>query len=415
MVSSDSGMSGSPREVGVLYSVPFDSRLEDELQDPLITTAEGLDRAVDEGRSGGVIGLDTEFVWERTYYPRLGLIQLATGVGQCYLIDTLAVPDLASLGSLLSDRAVVKVLHDAPQDLTILKRATGGNPVNVFDTRVAAGFCGYRASLSLQELLKAMMDVMLDKSETRTDWVKRPLSSRQIDYAIDDVRYLIELRERITELAIRLGREDWLVEELSLLDRGELYEERHPNDQYLRVKGLGRVPSRDLGALRAITAWREEHARKTDVPRRHVMQDEALVRLARLRPRRTGSLSSIRGLPSGFADRYGAEMIDALKEGDQAGVSKGPRPRPPSPEEEVRTEFALAYVRGKSLKEGIDPALVGSRNEVREVVLDNEGSDGLLSGWRRAFVGDELIRVLRGERSLRLDTKTGLPLVVENT
>tara|TARA_B100001123_G_C14632317_1_gene758247 strand:+ start:116 stop:442 length:327 start_codon:yes stop_codon:yes gene_type:complete len=108
-------------------------------------------------------------------------------------------------------------------------------------------------------------------------------------------------------------------------------------------------------------------------------------------------------------------MIDALKEGDQAGVSKGPRPRPPSPEEEVRTEFALAYVRGKSLKEGIDPALVGSRNEVREVVLDNEGSDGLLSGWRRAFVGDELIRVLRGERSLRLDTKTGLPLVVENT
>ena len=383
------------------------------MQDSLVTTVDGLSRAVEDGRSGGVIGLDTEFVWERTYYPRLGLIQLSTAAERCYLIDTVALTELDPLGALLDDPEIVKVLHDAPQDLTILKRATGGTPVNVFDTRVAAGFCGNRASLSLQELLKEMLGVVLEKSETRTDWVKRPLSQRQVDYAIDDVRYLIDLRERILERAAQLGRDAWLTEELSVLDRAELYEERHPDDQYLRVKGMGRVSSRDLGALQAITAWREQEARKIDIPRRHVIQDEALVRLARLRPRRRDALSSIRGLPPGFLDRHGDRVIDALKEGDHASISKGPRSKPPSPEEEVRTEFALAYVRGKALREGIDPALVGSRNEVREVVQNDGPTSGLLSGWRRSFVGDELLCVLKGERTLRLDTDTGLPLIVD--
>lgn len=383
------------------------------MHDSLVTTVDGLNHAVEEGRRGGVIGLDTEFVWERTYYPRLGLIQLSTAAGRCYLIDTVELTELSPLGALLSDPDIVKVLHDAPQDLTILKRATGGVPVNVFDTRVAAGFCGYRASLSLQDLLRELLEVKLEKSETRTDWVKRPLSQRQVDYAIDDVRYLIELRERILERAAQLGRSAWLAEELALLDRADLYDERHPDDQYLRVKGMGRVPSRDLGALQAVTAWRECEARRTDVPRRHVMQDEALLRLARMRPRRKDALSSIRGLPPGFVDGHGDTVVDVLKEGDQASLSKESRSKPPSPEEEVRTEFALAYVRGKALKEGIDPALVGSRNEVREVVQNEGTAPGLLSGWRGAFVGNELLCVLRGERSLRLDADTGLPFVVE--
>ncbi len=383
------------------------------MQDLLITSPERMNDAVEEGRRGGVIGLDTEFVWERTYYPRLGLIQLSTSAGRSYLIDTVAIRSLEPLGRLLSDRQVVKVLHDAPQDLTILKRSTGATPVNVFDTRVAAGFCGFRASLSLQELVKELMDVKLEKSETRTDWVKRPLSKRQIEYAIDDVRHLPELRERLLEKTAHLGRDGWLAEEMSLLDQAHLYEERHPDDQYLRVKGMGRVSSRDLGALQAVTAWREEEARRTDVPRRHVVQDETLVRLARLRPRHRKAISSIRGLPHGFVDRYGASVIDVLKEGDRTPVSKKPRIRPATPEEEVRTEFALAYVRGKALRKGIDPALVGSRNEVREVVQENGSGAGVLVGWRRLFVGDELLCVLRGERSLKLDVETGLPSIVD--
>ena len=183
----------------------------------MIDTASGLRSLVDRARKTGVVALDTEFVWERTYYPQLGLVQVGLSDDDCSLVDAAAL-DLTPLGEILEDPAIVKILHDAQQDLSLLRRATGSAARNVFDTQLAAGFVGLSATASLQDLVQALFDVTLPKTATRTDWLRRPLSDEQVDYALDDVRYLPEAREILLDRAERLGRAGWMAEELDAGD-----------------------------------------------------------------------------------------------------------------------------------------------------------------------------------------------------
>ena len=156
----------------------------------MITSQQQLQALIVRARATDTVAIDTEFVWERTYYPRLGLIQLALSDEDCFLIDPCALTDLSPLGELLADPAVVKIFHDAPQDLIILHQATGAVPQNIFDSRLAGGFAGLSAALSLGNLIKELLDIDLAKTGTHTNWLRRPLNPKQIDYAIDDVRYL---------------------------------------------------------------------------------------------------------------------------------------------------------------------------------------------------------------------------------
>ena len=176
----------------------------------MIESIDELAAVCREAEAAGLVGLDTEFVWERTYYPQLGVVQLSIDQDRCYLVDTVVLDAFEPLGALLGNGQVVKILHDAPQDLTIMKRLTGVSPRNIFDTRVAAGFVGYRASLSLQDLTKYLLNLSLEKTETRTDWLKRPLSDKQVKYALDDVRWLPAIREKTLERANRNGRFAWM-------------------------------------------------------------------------------------------------------------------------------------------------------------------------------------------------------------
>jgi ribonuclease D len=382
----------------------------------MIETKEELRDVCGAARETGLIGLDTEFVWERTYYPQLGVVQISIDNERCYLVDTVALNDFGPLADILMDPDVVKILHDAPQDLTILKRLTGSSPKNVFDTRVGAGFIGLRASLSLQDLTKYVLNLSLEKTETRTDWLKRPLSDKQVDYALDDVRYLPEIRERIIEKATKNGRLEWMSQELSLLDDPSGYEPRDPEEQYTRVKGVGRVNDRDMGSLQALTAWRERAAEELDLPRRHVVSDELLVAVSKARPSSISKLRQIRSIQSTVVDRHGHALLKALKEGGERKLTPLPKPNQSTPKDDVRVEFGLAFVRGRAIDEGVDPALIGSRNDVRDAVLNgsSNGSVRLMSGWRKEFVGDDLQRVLRGECGLRIGGKHGLPRVVES-
>lgn len=381
----------------------------------MIETTEELREVCGAAVEAGLIGLDTEFVWERTYYPQLGVVQISIDNERCYLVDTVALEDFNPLADVLADDSVVKILHDSPQDLTILKRLTGASPKNVFDTRIAAGFVGLRASLSLQDLTKYILNMSLDKTETRTDWLKRPLSDKQVDYALDDVRYLPEIRDRIIERAERNGRLPWMEQELRLLDDPSTYEPRDPEEQYTRVKGVGRVSDRDLGTLQSLTAWRERVAKELDLPRRHVVSDEILVAVAKARPATIGKLRSIRAVQASVVDRYGHGLLEAVEAGKGRKVKALPRPNQSSPKDDVRVEFGLAFVRGRAIDEGVDPALIGSRNDVRDAVLNGSenGVPRLMSGWRKEFVGDDLQRVLRGECGLRIGGKHGLPRVEE--
>ncbi len=396
----------------VLYS----PSTETETRRLMITTKEALGEVCREATDAGLIGLDTEFVWERTYYPQLGVVQLSIDKDRCYLVDTIALTTYEPLAGVLADAQVVKILHDSPQDLTILKRLTGTAPRNIFDTRIAAGFVGLRASLSLQDLVKYILKHSLGKTETRTDWLKRPLSGKQIEYALDDVRYLPELRERIVKRADRNCRSAWMEQELAQLDNPAAYEPRDPQEQYMRVKGAGRVSDCDLGTLQSVTAWREHAAEDLDLPRRHVVSDEVLVAVSKMRPTTIDKLRQIRAVQTSVVDRHGQDLLKAVLDGRERRLTPLPKSNQSSPRDDVRVEFGLAFVRGRALDEGVDPALIGSRNDVRDAVLNGAAGEEakLMTGWRKDFVGEDLQRVLRGDCGLRIGGKQGLPRVVED-
>lgn len=372
---------------------------------PLVSTPAALDAAIAACRAAPCVAVDTEFVWERTYYPRLGLVQLGLPDGHTFLLDAPAL-DLAPLGALLEDAHVTKVLHDAGQDLAILHRATGAVPKNVFDTRLAAGLCGLGGSLSLQKLLLATLGVHLAKTESRTDWLQRPLTEAQTAYARDDVRYLCAARDVLAERLARTARRAWLDEEQAGLEDAAEYQTRTPEDSLARVKGQGRLHARERAVLKELAAWREAYAMSADLPRGHVVSDDVLVVVAQRKPQEAAQAERF-GVPR----RHSAAVAEAVR----AGLAAPPLRLPETPREDdtlgARVDLLLAYVKGRGLGEGVDPALVASRADVTALAVRRSSNDGaaLLHGWRRAFVGDDLLRLLAGDVAIRLDPATGLP------
>ena len=385
----------------------------------MIETSEALEALVARALEAESVAIDTEFVWERTYYPQLGLVQFGFSEDDTALIDAVACPDLAPLGRLLEAPDVVKILHDATQDLTILRRITGSHPKTIFDSRRAAGFVGLSATLSLGDLVREVVGVVLAKSEARTNWLQRPLSPEQQAYAHDDVRYLPAARAALLDRARQRHREAWLHEEMTAYDDPALYAEKDPREQYLRIGGAGRLSPRQRAVLREVTAWREEEARRRDRPRGHIVADKVLAVLARRLPASFSDLKTISGLSERTVQRRGRAILQAV----ERGLAVPPEAYPPPPERPpndemltARTHLALAYLAGKSLHSGIDAALVATRAEVTALVAagPDAASDGhpLLHGWRRAFAGEELLGLLRGQHAVRLDPETGLPRIM---
>lgn len=380
----------------------------------MIDSRQALTELADEARRRGLLALDTEFVWEQTYYPQLGLIQAGFSSREVFLIDTVKLEDLAPLGDVLADPNVAKILHDAQQDLTILRRATGASPKNVFDTQRAAGFIGLSATSSLADLIRALFDVSLPKTATRTNWLQRPLSDEQVAYALDDVRYLPEAMRLLEERAEVHGRLDWVREEMAAYDDPALYEERDPDDQFERVSGRGRLSSAQLAVLRELAAWRENEARRQDRPRGHIVPDDVLSQIARSTPRSSSALRSVRGRFE--RERYEEPLLEAVR----AGLTLDPRDRPriaPTPPQDealaARIDLLLAYIKGTCLGEGIDPQLIGTRADVTSLARDVAGGEAeehpVLTGWRKTFIGSDLLQLLSGELAVSVDPESGLP------
>ncbi|MDD4342232.1 MAG: ribonuclease D, partial [Kiritimatiellae bacterium] len=241
-----------------------------------IDTPDDLNDAVERMRQADAIALDTEFVWEKTYYAQLGLVQVGFVDGTCYLIDAVALGDLSSLGTILADAGIIKILHDAPQDLMILRRATGALTRTVFDTRRAAGFAGFASTISLGNLLADLLDVHLAKAHTRADWLARPLAAGVLEYAADDVHYLPTVAARLRERAHANGVEAWLNEELAGLDAPDITAEPDPGEAGQRLRTRQPLPPRAQAVLNELAAWRENRARLADLPRRWLMKDNVL-------------------------------------------------------------------------------------------------------------------------------------------
>ncbi len=362
----------------------------------MITTQKDLKEIIEKAGKCDAVAFDTEFIWERTYYPRLGLIQLALSDEDCHLIDPLALNDLSELGKLLADPNVVKIFHDAPQDLAILSRATGSVPKNIFDTRLAAGFTGLPATLSLSKLIKILLDINLCKSETRTNWLKRPLDKEQIEYALDDVRYLRAARILLLSSIIGPEIKSWLQEELELLDDPSTYTGYKDDERYLKIKDAGSLPPQSLTILQEITQWREKEARALDRPRGHIVPDSVLMGIAKKQLCNIDAIKAETNISSRSAERYGEKLAAAAKRGLVSEKSIEP-PMTKTIKLSKKDKETLAklnqLVQVKSEVQGIDPTIVGNGAEFKLLVkiLNKSCESKMLrqmEGWRKTFLKD---------------------------
>ncbi len=365
---------------------------------PAIENEADLTALVQRARKTDAVALDTEFVWERTYYPQLGLIQIALSDEDCYLIDPLAIKNLQPLGKLLSDRGVVKILHDAPQDLAILQRATGATPQNIFDTRLAAGFSNLPATLSLANLVKELLDISLSKEETRTNWLQRPLSEEQIRYALDDVRYLRAVRIILLNRIIGPKIKSWLQEELNLLNNPASYTGPSDNERYQKIRGHNQLDRQSLAVLKNLATWREGVARKLDRPRGHVIKDAILLTMAKERPRGTGELRARSGLSEKALGKYGSTLTAIISTTLEQQKSAYPQPHQPirlSKKDKAGLENLNKLIALKCQLLGIAPGLLGNGSELKQLVktLNTTKKDEpeqlrQTDGWRKHFLQD---------------------------
>jgi len=383
----------------------------------MISTTEALADAVRRAREAGAVGVDTEFIWDRTYYPTLGLIQIGYPDGRCELIDAPAVRDWSPLAELMSDPDTVKILHDAQQDLNILHRACGGLPKNIFDTQRSSGFVGLSSTISLSELLKTLLRVRLAKTETRSDWTKRPLTDAQLKYAEDDVRHSVDLMAKIMDKAEILGRKAWIEDEMKIYEDESNYVERDPDYEMPRVRGSGSLTSQQRDILRSLGAWRELKARRRNLPRGFVLSDDAVVSLTKRPPSKPEDIRPMKGLSERNANRNRQHIWDAIERGRKGALPELANNKHigPSPDDgyEARVDLSLASIKGMCLADKIDPALIGNRAEVTAFVLEIDHIDParhrMLRGWRGEFCGAALKRLLQGQGSVSIDSATKLP------
>lgn len=370
---------------------------------PLVKTDADLLVLCDDLRAAGRFALDTEFLGERTYVPRLCLIQVAT-TEFIALVDTLAVSRLQPFWDLVCDPEIEKVLHAVREDLRLAYYGSGrALPRRVFDTQIAAGFVGLaQYPLSYARLTEALMGIRLGKAETRSEWDRRPLTPEQVQYARDDVRYLLPLADKLEKALAHLGRTDWMREEMTRYSTPGVYEP-DPDLAYLRLRGAkSGLTRRPTALLRAITAWREREAAARDVPARNILRDEALIELALRPPRRLSDFVRLRGFPPGEEVTLGPGLLAALDAGRAVPDDALPMPLvggdDETPRERAVAELLYAVGGALCLTRSLAPELVLTKADTLSLVR-GRGSDTnpLLLGWRRAALGKELQSLASGE------------------
>ncbi|MBL8260103.1 MAG: ribonuclease D [Candidatus Competibacteraceae bacterium] len=334
------------------------------------------------------LAVDTEFVREKTYYPQLCLIQVAVP-GQIACIDPLAVPSLEPLLEILCDPRAVKVLHAAYQDLEIFFQLRGAVPAPVFDTQLAALVLGHGHQLGYAALVEQMLGVRLEKAHTRADWRQRPLASEYLTYAADDVRYLGELYTRQQALLRERGWLDALAEDFRALAAPDHYRQQ-PREAWRRIRDQNRLRGVQQAALRALAAWREHQASHHDRPRRWIVDDAALIELARRLPETPEELRQIRALPTGVRERQGQALLEAIAAARAELPEQWPAPsrrRRFSPAQAARAAGLLELIESRAAQYGIWPGALTDRRDIEAVVFGEDSR--LFHGWRAALLGRE--------------------------
>lgn len=348
------------------------------------------------------VTVDTEFMREQTFWPKLCLIQLA-GPEDELVVDPLAPGlDLKPFFALMADEHVVKVFHAARQDIEIVHYKAGLVPKPVFDTQVAAMVCGFGDSISYVNLVKRITNRDLDKSSRFTDWARRPLSQSQLKYALGDVTHLRDVYLHLKAELDQSGRAHWLDQEMAGLIDPSTYEV-DPEGAWQRLK-LKVRNRRSLGVLMELAAWRDRAAQAQDVPRNRVLRDEALYDIANQQPQDAAQLGQLRTLSDGFSRSSKArEIIDAVKR----GLARDPKSLPPiqhgtamTPEATALVDLLRVLLKAAAVRHGVAPRLIADTDDLERIATERDPDIAALKGWRRELFGEDALQLKRGELAL---------------
>jgi ribonuclease D len=370
----------------------------------LITESDDLAEFCGGLAHASFITIDTEFLREKTYWPVLCLVQIAGPESdQVAAIDTLAPGlDLAPLNALLNNTKVTKVFHAARQDVEIFFRLAGAIPKPIVDTQVLAMVCGFGDAASYETLAGKLANVRLDKLARFTDWSRRPLSARQLDYALSDVIHLRGIYQKLHEKAEKTGRLDWIADEMALLTDPATYE-FNPDNAWKRLRTRSEKP-RFLSVLKEVAAWREREAQSRDVPRNRVINDENVVEIAAHVPDTPEALAQCRGLTRGFAEsRNGEAILAAVKRGLAVPESEAPKlpPRPDIPSG-LGPLIDLLRVLLKLRCDEFEVAqkLICNSSDLERIAADDHAEVPALTAWRRKVFGEEALALKHGKLAL---------------
>lgn len=366
-----------------------------------------LDDVIDSVLGGSRYAIDTEFHREKTYYPKLALVQIRWGT-QTALIDPLAV-DPRRLARLFSSE-ILAVFHAAQQDLEVLRHASLEAPRNIFDCQVAAGFVGF-STPSLATLVQAVKKTSLSKGDRLTDWLRRPLTDQQCAYAADDVVHLFDLHDELTRQLTELGRVDWVSDacaELASRPTGP----QDPSDAWLRLKEARALKGSARGVAQALAKWREERAMRSDLPPRRVMSDMALLGISQRVPKSVEELANTRGVDDRhLSAEYCKEIMTAVRDGAKNSIVL-PSTENDDVDKFVRPALTLitAWVGELARKHKIDATLLATRSDITAFLRQSPNAR-LREGWRATLIGDDLTRILNGEVGLSVDRDGHLKLI----
>ena len=368
-----------------------------------IANQEDLEAFATRALKSPILAIDTEFLREKTYYPKLCLLQMATEDEQV-VVDPFAVADLSVLTPVMGQEPTVKLFHAGLQDIEILYRACGIVPHPIFDTQVAAALLGHTQQVSYANLVSATCGINLRKLDSFTDWSKRPLSESQLDYAVDDVLYLPRIYFALTDHLKQLGRLSWLDADFRSMENPRNYEE-DPYERYKRLKRVTQLNRRQLSAARELAAWRELRAQGYDMPRKWVITDEQIVEACKREARSVDELFMVRGVADKVTTSEARDIVRNIKKGLDAPEQEWPKIGGPGRNEanvDVAVDAMSAIVRLRARQNNIAYQTLASHGSIADVARGYEDAE-LLQGWRREIAGNDLLDFLAGKTSLYMD------------
>ena len=374
----------------------------------LITDNGLLASACDRLSNEVYLSVDTEFMREKTYYPRLCLIQIS-GKKEAIAVDTISPGiDLEPVFKLLNDPTIIKVFHACRQDMEIFFHLTNNTPTPVFDTQIAAMVCGYGDAISYDKLVKQIVGIDIDKSSRFTDWSQRPLSNAQLNYALSDVTHLRKIYEQLKKQLRENGRETWLAEELDFVTSTTTYM-IDPEKVWLRLKVRSGRPQ-FLILVQAIAAFREREAQRRDVPRNRVLRDDVLLDIAARAPATPEELAKVRSISANFAtSNSGAKILKAISLAKQIPIDQAPKIERTERKNNQGTavvELLKVLLKMKAEEHNVAQKLIAATADLEAVAADGMADVAFLKGWRREIFGNDALLLKSGKLGLSIENQS---------